>query len=104
MACFSPLSNANCLDVTWQLPIKHITFYFPDEIEEELAPLTEALEPPPLETYADQLDKARQATQGLSWVHILGENKFVETHLEYSVMYFLEEMKQKKRKEKKKKL
>ena len=44
-----------------------------DEIEEELAPLTEALEPPPMETYADQLDKARKGTHGLSWVQILGK-------------------------------
>ena len=47
-----------------------------DEIEEELAPLTEALEPPPLETYADQLDKARKETHGLSWVQILGKSKY----------------------------
>ena len=45
-----------------------------DEIEEELAPLTESLEPPPMETYADQLDKARKATFGLSWVQILGKH------------------------------
>ena len=44
-----------------------------DDIEEELAPLMEELEPPPVETYEDQLNKARTATQGLSWVQILGE-------------------------------
>ena len=43
-----------------------------DEIEEELAPLTEALEPPPVETYDDQLNLAREATKELGWIHILG--------------------------------
>ena len=43
-----------------------------DEIEEELAPLTEALEPPRVETYEDQLNQAREATKDLSWIHILG--------------------------------
>ena len=44
-----------------------------DEIEEELAPLTEALEPPPIETYYDELQKVKQAAGELSWTHILGK-------------------------------
>ena len=44
-----------------------------DEIEEELAPLTEALDPPPVETYDDELQKVRQAANDLSWTHIMGE-------------------------------
>ena len=44
-----------------------------DEIEEELAPLTEALDPPPIETYDDELQKVRQAATDLSWTHIMGK-------------------------------
>ncbi len=47
-------------------------FVISAEIEEELAPLTESLEPPVLETYEDQITKCRAATNGLSWVQILG--------------------------------
>ena len=45
---------------------------FSAEIEEELAPLTEALEPPVSDTYDGMLGKARDAVNGLSWVQILG--------------------------------
>ena len=38
-----------------------------------MAPLTEQLEPPPVETYADQLEKVRQASDQLSWVQVLGK-------------------------------
>jgi len=34
-----------------------------DEIEEELAPLTEALEPPPTDTYDDQLNTTNKQLQ-----------------------------------------
>ncbi len=44
-----------------------------DEIEEELAPLTAALEPPVVETYTDLLNKARKATGAVSWVRVLGK-------------------------------
>ena len=44
-----------------------------DDIEEEMAPLVEQLEPAPVETYEDQLNKARSAIQGLSWIQVLGE-------------------------------
>jgi hypothetical protein len=45
---------------------------FTAEIEEELAPLTEALEPPAIETYDDQLILAKHAAADLSWIHALG--------------------------------
>ena len=44
-----------------------------DEIDEELAPLTEALEPPPIETYHDELLNVHQASGDLSWTHVMGE-------------------------------
>jgi hypothetical protein len=44
-----------------------------DEIEKELAPLTEALEPPHVETYEDQLQRLRESINDLSWIHIIGK-------------------------------
>ena len=44
-----------------------------DVIEEEMAPLLESLEPSLVETYADQVEKAKDATKDLSWIHIVGE-------------------------------
>ncbi len=38
----------------------------------ELAPLTEALEPAPLETYEDQLNRVKDAAAKLGWIHVLG--------------------------------
>ena len=46
--------------------------FLTDEIEEELAPLTEALDPPAIKTYNDQLNLAKQASVELSWIHAIG--------------------------------
>ena len=43
------------------------------EIEEEMANLTEELEPPPVETYDDELVKVKQAANQISWTHVMGE-------------------------------
>ena len=43
------------------------------ELEEDLAPLTEALEPPPVETYEDEITKVRQAANEVSWTHVMGK-------------------------------
>ena len=42
-------------------------------MEEDLAPLTEALDPPPVETYEDEINKVRQAANEISWTHVMGE-------------------------------
>lgn len=42
------------------------------EIEEELAPLSEA-EAKAVESYDDQVNKTRVAAKDLSWLHLLGE-------------------------------
>ncbi|GFO44544.1 hypothetical protein PoB_007104900 [Plakobranchus ocellatus] len=47
---------------------------YKNEIEEELASMTEAQEPVPSETYDDQVNKARQAARELSWIHLLGKH------------------------------
>ncbi|XP_041347318.1 cilia- and flagella-associated protein 54-like [Gigantopelta aegis] len=43
-----------------------------DEIEEELAPLIAAQEVKQVETYEDQINKAKKEAHGLGWIHILG--------------------------------
>ncbi|RUS83830.1 hypothetical protein EGW08_008411 [Elysia chlorotica] len=49
-----------------------------NEIEEELASMTEAQEPRPPETYDDKVHKARQAAQDLSWIHLLGYQSILQ--------------------------
>ena len=44
-----------------------------DEIELELASLTECLEPAQPNSYQDQLNRAKDATADVSWLNILGK-------------------------------
>lgn len=44
-----------------------------DEIEEELAPLIEAQEVKKVETYEEQVNRAKEGAQDLGWIHFLGE-------------------------------
>ena len=76
---FGPIRNLRSEDGTFACgkflnEFSLLFHYFVDEIEEELAPLTEALEPPQSDTYEDKLNRAREATEGLSWIHLLGKN------------------------------
>ena len=48
-------------------------FSIADEIEEELAPLIEAQEVKHVDTYEEQIIKAKEAAQDLSWIHFLGK-------------------------------
>ncbi|GFS23152.1 cilia- and flagella-associated protein 54-like [Elysia marginata] len=51
---------------------------YKNEIEEELASMTEAQEPRPAETYDDKVNKARQAARDLSWIHLLGYQSILQ--------------------------
>ncbi|KAK3792964.1 hypothetical protein RRG08_060658 [Elysia crispata] len=51
---------------------------YKNEIEEELASMTEAQEPRPPETYDDKVNKARQAAHDLSWIHLLGYQSILQ--------------------------
>lgn len=42
------------------------------QIEEELAPLIEANEVKHVDTYDEQVTKAREGAKELSWIHFLG--------------------------------
>lgn len=52
--------------------VNFIYLMFTDEIEEELAPLIEAQEVKKVETYDEQVNRAKQGAQDLGWVHFLG--------------------------------
>lgn len=43
-----------------------------DEIEEELAPLIEAQELKKVETYEEQVNRAKDGAKDLGWIHFLG--------------------------------
>nr|XP_034306398.1 cilia- and flagella-associated protein 54 isoform X5 [Crassostrea gigas] len=45
---------------------------YKNEIEEELAPLIEAQEVKKVETYDEQVNRAKQGAQDLGWIHFLG--------------------------------
>ena len=44
-----------------------------------MANLTEELEPPPVETYDDELVKVKQAANQISWTHVMGETQPQQT-------------------------
>lgn len=52
--------------------VNFIHLMFTDEIEEELAPLIEAQEVKKVETYDEQVNRAKQGAQDLGWIHFLG--------------------------------
>lgn len=52
--------------------VNFIYLMFTDEIEEELAPLIEAQEVKKVETYDEQVNRAKQGAQDLGWIHFLG--------------------------------
>lgn len=61
-----------CLDLVSNYVLGEKKKIYKTEIEREMAPLVEAVEPPPSETYDQQLNNACKATEGLSWVHVIG--------------------------------
>lgn len=64
--------NTCCLNYSQEL------LFSVDEIEEELGPLSESLNPTQPESYESQLNSVKEAASKISWTRIMG--KYCETY------------------------
>jgi len=60
---------------------------FLDALEEELAPLIEAQEIKHVDTYDEQVTKARDGAKELSWIHLLGNKQYIISYTRQVYIY-----------------